>query len=163
MPKRLDYINWDEYFMSLAIISSMRSKDPNTQVGACIVDVNNNVLSLGYNGTPIGFSDDEFPWERSNDDPIKTKYPYVCHSELNAVLNAARNGVKLFGATLYVTLFPCNECTKSIIQSGIKKIVYLDDKYHNEPMTVVSRRMLDKTGVIYEQYELNNKELKFTV
>ena len=159
MPKRTDYINWDEYFMGLAILASNRSKDPSTQVGACIVDESKNILSLGYNGAPMGFSDDDFPWEKKAESPVDTKYPYVCHSELNAILNAARNGVALMGATLYVTLFPCNECSKALIQAGIKKIVYLDDKYHDDPMTYVSRKMLSKTGVVFEKYEPTGKEL----
>lgn len=163
MPKRMDYINWNEYFMGLAIMASCRSKDPSTQVGACIVDEKNNILSLGYNGAPIGYSDDDFPWEREGNDPQETKYAYVCHSELNAILNAARNGVKLQGGILYVTLFPCNECTKALIQSGIKKIIYLDDKYHNDPMTCVSRRMLLKTGIEFEQYESTGKKIEINV
>ena len=163
MPKRMDYINWNEYFMGLAIMASYRSKDPSTQVGACIVDEKNNILSLGYNGAPIGYSDDDFPWEREGDDPQETKYAYVCHSELNAILNAARNGAKLQGGILYVTLFPCNECTKALIQSGIKKIIYLDDKYHNDPMTCVSRRMLLKTGIEFEQYVATGKKIEINV
>lgn len=159
MPKRNDYITWDEYFMGLAIMASKRSKDPSTQVGACIVDGDNNILSLGYNGAPIGYPDDEFPWERKAEDVTNTKYPYVCHSELNAILNAARLGVKLKGGTLYVTLFPCNECTKALIQAGIKKVVYLDDKYHDDPMTCASRKMLAKTGVEFIKYTPSKKEL----
>lgn len=163
MPKRTDHITWDEYFMGLAILASKRSKDPNTQVGACIVDKNNNILSIGYNGAPIGYPDDEFPWERQGEDPTQTKYAYVCHSELNTILNAARNGTKLQGATIYVTLFPCNECTKAIIQSGIKKVVYLDDKYHDDPMTCVSRKMLSKTNVEFEKYKPTDRELKINL
>ena len=158
--KRENYISWDAYFMGIAILSKERSKDPNTQVGACIVDKDNNILSIGYNGAPIGYPDDEFPWERESDDPTKTKYPYVCHSELNAILNAARNGTKLQDAILYVTLFPCNECTKAIIQSGIKKVIYFDDKYHDDPMTYVSRKMLSKTNVEFEKYNPTGRKLE---
>ena len=119
--KRTDYINWDEYFMGIALLTAMRSKDPNSQVGACIVSSENKILSLGYNGMPIGCSDDEMPWEREGA-PLDTKYMYVCHAELNAILNSAHNNLK--GARVYVTLFPCNECTKAIIQSGIAEVVY---------------------------------------
>lgn len=163
MPKRNDYINWDGYFMGLAIMASMRSKDPSTQVGACVVDKDNNILSLGYNGAPIGYPDDEFPWERVGDDPSKTKYAYVCHSELNAILNAARNGVKLQGATLYVTLFPCNECTKALVQAGIKKVIYLDDKYHDDPMTCISRKILNTTGVEFKKYEPAGRKIEIVI
>ena len=163
MPKRTDYITWEEYFMGLAIMASHRSKDPNTQVGACIVDKNNNILSVGYNGAPMGYPDDEFPWEREGDDPTKTKYAYVCHSELNAILNASRNGTKLQDAILYVTLFPCNECTKALIQAGIKKVVYLDDKYHDDPITGVSRKMLSTTKVEFVKYEPTDRELKINL
>jgi len=112
--KRTDYINWDEYFMGIALLTAMRSKDPSSQVGACIVSPENKILSLGYNGMPIGCDDDAMPWEREGD-PLNTKYMYVCHAELNAILNSAHNNLK--GARVYVTLFPCNECTKAIIQS----------------------------------------------
>ena len=128
--KREDYINWDEYFMGIALLTAMRSKDPNSQVGACIVSPENKILSLGYNGMPMGCSDDEMPWEREGA-PLQTKYMYVCHAELNAILNSAHNNLK--GARVYVTLFPCNECTKAIIQSGIAEVVYYGDKYHCAP------------------------------
>ena len=144
MPKRTDYITWDEYFMGLAILASKRSKDPNTQVGACIVDENKNILSIGYNGAPMGFSDDEFPWERDGE-AYDTKYPYVCHAELNAILNC--RGANLEGSRLYVALFPCNECAKAIIQSGIKEVVYISDKYANTMGTRASKRMLEAAGV----------------
>ena len=128
--KRKDYINWDEYFMGVALLAARRSKDPNTQVGACIVNQENIILSTGYNGFPIGCSDDEFPWDRDSED---TKYPYVVHAELNAILNA--HGRSLRGAKIYVALFPCNECAKAIIQSGIKEVIYLSDKYATTPAT----------------------------
>lgn len=142
--KRQDYISWDEYFMGVAILASMRSKDPNTQVGACIVDENNRILSTGYNGFPRGCSDDEYPWEREGE-TNNTKYPYVVHAELNAILNAG--GRPLAGARLYVALFPCNECAKAIIQSGIREVVYLSDKYATTPGTLASKRMLRSAGV----------------
>ncbi len=142
--KRQDYISWDEYFMGVAILASMRSKDPNTQVGACIVDENNRILSTGYNGFPRGCSDDEYPWEREGE-TNDTKYPYVVHAELNAILNAG--GRPLAGARLYVALFPCNECAKAIIQSGIREVVYLSDKYATTPGTLASKRMLRSAGV----------------
>jgi len=121
--KRKDYISWDEYFMGVAMLSGMRSKDPSTQVGCCIVSQDNKILSMGYNGFPIGCSDDEFPWEREGDDPLETKYLYSTHSELNAILNYS--GGSLAGAKLYVSLFPCNECAKAIIQSGIREVIYV--------------------------------------
>ena len=124
--KRNDYISWDAYFMGIAALSAMRSKDPGTQVGACIVGPDKRILSMGYNGMPTGCDDDQMPWSREGD-PLETKYLYVCHAEFNAILNSGARDLK--GSTLYVTLFPCNECTKAIIQSGIKHIVYLDDKY----------------------------------
>lgn len=127
MSKREDYISWDEYFMGVSLLASMRSKDPNTQVGACIVGDDNKIISVGYNGFPRGCSDDVFPWERSGANMNDTKYPFVCHAELNAILNAG--GQNLVGAKIYVALFPCNECAKAIIQSGIKEVIYISDKY----------------------------------
>ncbi len=140
--KRKDYISWDEYFMGVALLASKRSKDPNTQVGACIVSEDNIILSTGYNGFPAGCSDDEYPWARDGEE---TKYPYVVHAELNAILNS--NGKSLRGASIYVALFPCNECAKAIIQSGIKEVVYLSDKYADTPATQASKRMLTSAGV----------------
>ena len=140
--KRLDYISWDEYFMGIAILAAKRSKDPSTQVGACIVSEDNIIISTGYNGMPKGCSDDEYPWEREGED---TKYPYVVHAELNAILNAS--GRPLKGSRLFVALFPCNECAKAIIQSGIAEVVYLSDKYANSATTVASKRMFKSAGV----------------
>jgi len=154
--KRADYINWDEYFMGIALFSAKRSKDPNTSVGACIVDENNRILSLGYNGMPIGCSDDEFPWEREGG-PLDTKYLFVCHAEQNAILNY--NGGSLKGSRVYVTLFPCNECTKSIIQKGIAEIIYLSDKYAETDSTRASKRMLDASGVKFRQYIPSGKKI----
>ena len=136
-------ISWDEYFMGIAHLSAMRSKDPNTKVGACIVDKNNKILSVGYNGFPIGLSDDKFPWGREGGFK-DTKYAYVVHAELNAILNSNTN---LSDSICYVTLFPCNECSKAIIQSGIKKVVYESDKYAESDMTLVSKQMLKEAGV----------------
>ena len=144
--KREDYITWDEYFLGVAMLAARRSKDPNTQVGACIVSPDNIIISTGYNGLPNGCSDDEYPWAREGE---QTKYPYVVHAELNAILNA--NGRDLRGSRLYVALFPCNECAKAIIQSGVKEVLYLSDKYANTPATVASKRMLDPAGVRYRQ------------
>ena len=149
--KRKDYLSWDEYFMGVAKLAALRSKDPNTQVGACIVDSNNVILSTGYNGFPIGCSDDDFPWIRSAEREEDTKYPYVVHAELNAILNAG--GKDLRGSRIYVALFPCNECAKSIIQSGISEVVYLSDKYRDTPMTMASRRMLEMAGVKLRQFK----------
>lgn len=146
MAKRKDYISWDEYFMGISVLSAMRSKDPNTQVGACIVNDRNKIMSVGYNGFPIGCSDDDFPWEREGN-AIDTKYPFVCHAELNAILNHA--GGNLNGCKIYVALFPCNECAKAIIQSGIKEVIYLSDKYDGTDMNLASKRMFDAAGVRY--------------
>ena len=142
--KREGYINWDEYFMGVAHLSGMRSKDPNTQVGACIVSNQNKILSMGYNGFPAGCSDDEFPWAREGEE-LETKYPFVTHSELNAILNY--RGGSLEGTKLYVSLFPCNECAKAIIQAGIKTVVYDSDKYAGTPSNVASKKMFDAAGV----------------
>ena len=139
--KRTDYINWDEYFMGIALLTAMRSKDPNSQVGACIVSPENKILSLGYNGMPIGCNDDEMPWEREGA-PLDTKYMYVCHAELNAILNSAHNNLK--GARVYVTLFPCNECTKAIIQSGIAEVVY----YGREADRLPAHRTPGRAGAV---------------
>lgn len=157
MPKREDYISWDEYFMGVAMLSAMRSKDPNTQVGACIVNKNNKIMSVGYNGFPCGCSDEDFPWERKAECETDTKYPYVCHAELNAILNNA--GGDLHGCKVYVALFPCNECAKAIIQSGISEVVYLSDKYADTPLTKASRKMLEAAGVKLTHLETNRKEL----
>ena len=155
--KRTDYISWDEYFMGIAMLAARRSKDPNTQVGACIVSPDNIIISTGYNGMPKGCSDDEFPWDRKADIEVDTKYPYVVHAELNAILNA--NGRDLRGSRLYVALFPCNECAKAIIQSGVKEIFYLSDKYATTPTTLASKRMLDAAGVKYTQLRPNTKSI----
>ncbi len=143
--KRDGYISWDEYFMGVALLAAQRSKDPNTQVGACIVDRDNRILSTGYNGFPYGCSDEEYPWARQADREQDTKYPFVVHAELNAILNA--RGKNLSGARIYVALFPCNECAKAIIQSGISEVVYLSDKYADTEMTQCSKRMLCSAGV----------------
>ena len=154
--KREDYLKWDEYFMGIALLSSQRSKDPSTGVGACIVDANNRILSLGYNGMPFGCSDDEYPWDREGE-PLETKYVYVCHAELNAILNY--NGGPLKGARIYTTLFPCNECTKSIIQKGISEVIYLSDKYADTDSVKASKRMMNSAGVTYRPYEKSGKNI----
>lgn len=161
--KREDYITWDEYFMGVACLSGKRSKDPSTQVGACIVSQDNKILSMGYNGFPKGCSDDEFPWEKEHeaDDPYHAKYFYSTHSELNAILNY--RGGSLEGSKLYVTLFPCNECAKAIIQSGIKELIYLSDKYHDTHASIASRRMFNMTGVKYRAYQPTGREIKLDV
>ncbi len=156
MPKREDYLSWDEYFMGIAVLSSYRSKDPNTQVGACIVNNNNRIMSMGYNGFPAGCSDDEFPWERQGDQ-YNTKYAYVCHAELNAILNC--RGANLENSRIYVALFPCNECAKAIIQSGIKEVVYLSDKYADTPGTLASKRMLTSAGVKLTKLSLTRDKI----
>lgn len=157
MPKREDYISWDEYFMGVSLLASKRSKDPNTQVGACIVNENKKIMSVGYNGFPMGCSDDDFPWERSGESSIDTKYPFVCHAELNAILNNA--GAPLNGCTIYVALFPCNECAKAIIQCGIKHVCYLSDKYKDTDGVKASKKMFDAAGVEYRQLSLPHREI----
>lgn len=154
--KRKNYISWDQYFMGIAILSAQRSKDEHTQVGACLVNDHNKILSVGYNGMPTGCDDDDMPWEREGD-PLHTKYFYVCHAELNAILNYG--GGSLDGARVYVTLFPCNECAKAIIQAGIKRIVYDSDKYDGTPSVVASKRMLKAAGVVMQKYEHTNREI----
>lgn len=148
--QRKDYISWDEYFMGVAALSSKRSKDPSTQVGACVASRKNKVLTMGYNGMPIGCDDDEMPWDREGDNPLETKYFYVCHAEFNAILNSPTS---LEDGRIYVTLFPCNECAKAIIQSGIKEVIYADDKYCDSPSSIASKRMFDLAGVKYRRYE----------
>lgn len=147
MGKREDYITWDEYFMGIALLAARRSKDPNTQVGACIVNDQNKIVSIGYNGLPRGCDDDLFPWAREGS-YLDTKYPYVTHAELNAILNSS--GFDLTGCKIYVPLFPCNECSKAIIQSGIRQVYYLSDKYRDTDPVIASKRMFDAAGVGYE-------------
>lgn len=147
MNKSSEYISWDEYFMGVALLSAMRSKDPSTKVGACIVNQKKRIVGIGYNGMPYGCSDDDFPWDRDKDF-LNSKYPYVVHAEPNAILNSTSN---LEGATIYVSLFPCNECAKLIIQSGIKEIVYLSDKYDGSDADIASKKMLSCAGVTWRK------------
>ena len=156
MGKRDNYIGWDEYFMGVALLSGERSKDPNSQVGACIVSEDNRILSIGYNGFPRGCSDDEIPWDREGDF-ANTKYPYVCHGELNAILNYT--GSTLKNSRIYVALFPCNECAKAIIQCGIKEVIYKEDKYADTDVVKISKKMMDLGGVKYRQYKPSNKAI----
>ena len=159
--KRQDYLSWDEYFMGIAMLSGMRSKDPNTQVGCCIVSQDNKILSMGYNGLPNGCSDDEYPWAREGDDPLETKYVYAVHSELNAILNYGGGNLK--GAKIYVSLFPCNECAKAIIPAGIKEVIYDSDKYDDTASVIASKRMMDSAGVRYYQYHRTEREITITL
>lgn len=158
--KRNDYISWDEYFMGIAVLSAYRSKDPGTQVGACIVSNENRIMTVGYNGMPRGCSDDDYPWERVGD-VLDTKYAFVCHAELNAILNY--NGGSMKDSRCYVTLFPCNECAKALIQKGISEVIYMSDKYADSDETKASKRMFDSAGVKYRRYEMQNREIKFTL
>ena len=158
--KRKDYIGWDAYFMGIAMLSAQRSKDPNTQVGACIVSNDNRILSIGYNGAPNGFDDEKFPWAREGDD-LHTKYFYVTHSELNAILNY--RGGSLEGAKLYVSLFPCNECAKAIIQCGIRTVVYDCDKYDGTPSVRASKRMMNAAGVRYYKNQKTGRNIEISV
>ena len=157
MPKRKDYIGWDEYFMGVALLSGERSKDPSSQVGACIVSEDNKILSIGYNGFPKGCSDDEISWDREGEF-AETKYPYVCHGELNAILNYT--GPTLKNSRVYVALFPCNECAKAIIQSGIKEVIYKSDKYAYTEATKISKKLFDMSKVKYRQYEVKDRTIK---
>ena len=159
MSRRNDYISWDEYFMGVALLSARRSKDPSTQVGACIVNDQNKIVGTGYNGLPIGCSDEDFPWEKSGEF-LQTKYPYVCHAELNAILNNI--GMNLAGCRIYTALFPCNECTKAIIQSGIREVIYLSDKYNGTEISIASRRMLDTAGVGHRKVVANRNGIELS-
>ncbi len=159
--KRTDYISWDEYFMGIAILSAQRSKDNSTQVGACIVNKENKIVAVGYNGMPTGCSDDEMPWERQAENELDTKYPFVCHAELNAILNS--NIGNLSGCTLYVTLFPCNECAKAIIQSGIKKVVYNCNKYADTNSVKASDMLFRACGIEVCEYKKSGKELAISL
>jgi dCMP deaminase len=160
LKKREGYISWDEYFMGVALLSAKRSKDPNTQVGACIVNDRNKIVGAGYNGLPTGCSDDDFPWEKQGEF-LDTKYPYICHAELNAILNNI--GMALTGCKIYTALFPCNECAKAIIQSGINEVIYLSDKYEGNDVFKASKFMLDKAGIKYRKVksDINDLVLSF--
>ena len=154
--KREEYLSWDEYIMGVASLSAMRSKDPSTQVGACIVNADKRIISMGYNGMPRQCSDDEFPWDREGN-PLDSKYLFVCHAELNAILNSAGGSVR--GCTVYTTLFPCNECAKAIIQAGITEVVYMSDKYATTDSTLAAKKMFDTAGVTYRPYNIANKKV----
>lgn len=154
--KREDYISWDQYFMGVAILSAMRSKDPDTQVGCCIVGEDKRIIGIGYNGVPMSIDDDLLPWNRKGDF-LDTKYPYVVHAEANAILNSTR---ELKGATIYVTLFPCNECAKLLIQSRIKEVVYMADFHHDDKETIASRKLLDLAKIPYRQMKEEEVTLK---
>jgi dCMP deaminase len=159
MSARKDYLTWDEYFMGVALLSGRRSKDPSTQVGACIVNSQQKIVGAGYNGLPIGCSDEDFPWEKTGDF-LNTKYPYVCHAELNAILNNI--GINLSGCRIYTALFPCNECSKAIIQSGIKEVIFLSDKYDGTDVSVASKKMLDTASVTYRKVQVNRETIELS-
>ncbi len=158
MKKNKNYLSWDEYFMGIALLSAQRSKDPSTQVGACIVNKEKKIVGLGYNGFPIGCNDDALPWEREGDF-LNTKYPYVCHAELNAILNSIKD---LNNCSIYVALFPCNECAKAIIQSGIREVVYLSDKYQGTPSNIASKKMFQMSGVKLRQLVIEKKTIEIS-
>lgn len=158
--QRRDFLKWDEYFMGIALLSAERSKDPNTCVGACIVSADNKILSVGYNGMPKGCSDDEYPWAREGD-TLETKYVFVCHAELNAILNY--KGTDLNGSRVYTTLFPCNECTKALIQAGVSEVVYYSDKYQNTVTDIAAKKMFKSAGVKLTKYEPQNPAKKITL
>ncbi|XP_027693274.1 deoxycytidylate deaminase [Vombatus ursinus] len=148
--KRDDYLEWPEYFMAVAFLSAQRSKDPNSQVGACIVNAENKIVGIGYNGMPNGCSDDLLPWNRAAESKLDTKYPYVCHAELNAIMN--KNSADVKGCTMYVALFPCNECAKLIIQAGIKEVIFISDKYHDSDETTAARVLFDLAGIKFRKF-----------
>ena len=155
MSKREDYLSWDEYFMGIAFLSGMRSKDPSTQVGACIIDEDKKIIGIGYKGFPMGSSDDTMPWGREGDF-LETKYPYVVHAELNAILNSIKS---LKNSTIYVTHFPCNECAKAIVQSGIKKVVYFSDKHKDLETTKASKKILENANVEISHINLDKEKI----
>ncbi|XP_042857784.1 uncharacterized protein LOC122244055 isoform X2 [Penaeus japonicus] len=155
--KREDYLAWGEYFMAVASLSALRSKDPSTQVGACIVNSDNKIVSIGYNGMPRGCDDDRLPWGKASSNRLENKYMYVCHAEVNAILN--KSCADVAGCTIYVALFPCNECAKIIIQSRIKEVIYLSDKYKDKPETIASKKLLDLVGISYKPYTLSCQKI----
>lgn len=155
---RSDNISWDEYFMGIASLSALRSKDPSTQVGACVVDQDHKVVSIGYNGMPRRIEDNVLPW--GHGEGLDSKYLYVCHAEFNAILNT-RNGSALNGCSIYVTLFPCNECAKAIIQVGIREVVYLSDKHADDTIYLASRKLLELAGVKLRAYEGREPEISY--
>jgi dCMP deaminase len=156
--KRTDYLSWDDYFMAVAELSAQRSKDPSTQVGACIVNSKKRIIGIGYNGFPTGLPDDDLPWSREGAF-LETKYPYVCHAEMNAITNAS-NKMQLEGASLYVSLFPCNECAKLIVQVGIAEVVYLTDKYADQDIFVAARKIFEMAGVVCRQLEPKTQRIE---
>lgn len=158
--KRTDYISWDEYFMGVSLLAAQRSKDSNSQVGACIVSPENKILSVGYNGMPIGCNDDDMPWEREGNF-LETKYPFVCHAELNAILN--QGSVNLKGSRIYVSLFPCNECAKAIIQSGIKEVIYGENKYADTDAVKASVKMFELAGVKVTKYIPTGRQITISL
>ena len=167
--KREDYLNWDEYFMAIAKLSSMRSKDPSTRVGACIVGLDNRILSIGYNGAPNGFSDSNFPWGRDGD-MLNTKYAYVCHAEMNAILNYRGTRKELENSKIYVDLFPCNECAKLIIQAGIKEVIFLSDKFKDKNGNLcktdsvkASKRMFKECGVEFKEVNIDKTKIEINL
>lgn len=148
MPKRENYLTWQEYFITIAQVCALRSKDPSTQVGTVIVNKNKEIIATGYNGLPWGCHDDNYPWENDDKNWLETKYPYVVHAEANAIIHARQN---CFGFSLYTTLFPCGECAKLIIQSGIKEIYYSSDKHNEKEEVIVAKRMLKDAGIVFIQ------------
>ncbi|MCL2174394.1 dCMP deaminase family protein [Candidatus Saccharibacteria bacterium] len=159
ITKRSDYTSWDEFYMGLALWAAQRSKDPNTQVGACIVDKDGYEVAVGYNGMPIGISDDHITWEREGK-YSETKYAYVVHAEANALIKTRRD---ISGGTLYATMFPCNECAKTIANCHLKRVVYLQDKYHDDEIWVASRKIFDTCGIKYEAYQSTNRKFVIEV
>lgn len=155
--KRDNYLSWKDYFMAIAFLAAKRSKDPCTQVGACIINKDKKIVGVGYNGMPTGCSDDEFSWKKGKVAKQETKHLYVCHAEMNAILN--KNAADVKNCTMYVALFPCNECAKIIIQSGIRKVVYMSDKRSQKMKTKAAKKMFDSAGIKYRQYTPQNPQI----
>lgn len=156
--KSRSHVSWDDYFMAVAFLTAMRSKDPATQVGACIVNQDKKIVGIGYNGMPSGCKDDELPWAKESSDPLYTKYMYVCHAELNAIMN--KNSSDLKGCKIYVALFPCNECAKLVIQAGIREVIYFSDKHSHKPETIASKLLMDLSGVKYRKHNPSQQQIK---
>ena len=159
MKKRSGFIDWNMYFMGVALLTAQRSKDPNTQVGVCIVNNDNKIISTGYNGLPNGYSDDKINWD-NNGEFLNSKYAYVCHAELNAILNANSS---LNRAKMYINIFPCNECAKAIIQSGISEVIFILDRSNGKDSNIAAKRLLDECNVKYTQYDIQEKTLRLVL
>eukprot|EP01147_Barroeca_monosierra_P005596 gene5596-8942_t len=159
--RRQNCLSKDAWYMAMAVLASKRSKDPRTQVGCVIVDGKGVIVSVGYNGFPTGCPDTELPWAKEAESVLDTKFPYVCHAEMNAILNTNDQSVE--GCTAYSTLFPCNECAKMIIQAGIRKVVYLCNKSSGKPSAIASQKMFDMAGVEYTKFDYSKSQSRISI